>query len=125
MTTCTASPILPRPLPHPGHSRRRRPWAQLLNAVLDLAGPEAEFVSHGERPWASVTFAGSRHTIALGFSGAAAIAAGEAFAAALPGHEFAIPRQLVADAVVTAMHHEARPAERLEIEAELLLVEDC
>ena len=57
--------------------------------------------------------------------GAAAIAAGEAFAAALPGHEFAIPRQLVADAVVTAMHHEARPAERLEIEAELLLVEDC
>ena len=121
MNAFTASTTLPRP----ASLRARRPWARLLDAVLGLAGPGAEFISHAERPWASVTFAGSRHTIVLGFSGAAAIAAGEAFAEALPGHEFAIPRQIVADAVVTGMRHEAMPAERLVIEAELLLVDDC
>jgi len=70
-----------------------------------------------------VTFAGSRHTITLAFQGAAAVAAGEQFAEALPEHEFAIPRQIVADAAVTGMLHESQP-QRLEVELELLLVED-
>ncbi|MBU6267229.1 MAG: hypothetical protein KGN34_06800 [Sphingomonadales bacterium] len=89
-----------------------------------MAGSHAEFVSHAERPWASVTFIGSRHTITLAFPGAHGVIAGDRFAEALPEHEFAIPRQIVADAVVTGMLHEAEPAERLVIEAELLLVED-
>ena len=103
--------------------RARRPWALLLNAVLDLAGPHAELVSHAERPWASVTFAGSRHVVTLAFAGAAGVAAGEACAEALGEHEFAIPRQIVADANVIGMLHEAQPA-RLVLDAELLLVED-
>ncbi|MDE2404520.1 MAG: hypothetical protein KGM17_07615 [Sphingomonadales bacterium] len=88
-----------------------------------MAGDSASFVSHAERPWASVTFSGSRHAIVLAFAGDAAIIAGEAFAEALPEHEFAIPGQLVADAAVTAMRHEAVPP-RLTIELELLLVEE-
>ena len=108
----------------PRAPRVRRPWAQLYNAVLDLAGPEAEFVSHDEHPWASVTFSGSRHTFTLAFTGPAGIAAGEAFAEALGEHEFAIPRQIVVEALINAMLHEAQPAERMLVEAELLLVED-
>lgn len=124
-TTADAGPTGPSASPA---TRPRRPWALLINALLDLAGPQAGFVAHAERPWASVTFAGSRHTVTLAFTGAAGVAAGEAFAEALPEHEFAIPRQIVADATVTGMLHEvaaAGRAEMLTIEAELLLVEDC
>lgn len=102
---------------------RRRPWAALLSAVIGLAGERAELLRHSERPWASVTFAGTRHTIAIAFAGAEAVTAGEAFIAALPEHEFAIPRQIVADAAVVAAEHDAL-AQRLTVELELLLVED-
>jgi len=104
--------------------RPRRPWAALINALLDLAGPEAAFLAHGERPWASATFSGSRHAVTLAFAGARGVIAGEAFAEALPEHEFAIPRQLVADACVTGMLHEVEAQERLVVDVELLLVEE-
>jgi hypothetical protein len=104
---------------------RRRPWRVLLSAVTKLAGGQAELLCHEERPWASVTFAGTRHTLALAFTGADAMAAGEAFIAALPEHEFAIPGQLVADAAVTAVRHETLPAPKLTVECELLLLEDA
>jgi hypothetical protein len=104
---------------------RRRPWRVLLSAVARLAGGRAELLRHEERPWASVTYTGTRHTLALGFSGADAVEAGEAFIAALPEHEFAVPRQIVADAAVTAVRHETLPVPRLTVECELLLLEDA
>lgn len=103
---------------------RHRPWRALLSAVLRLGDGHAELLRHVERPWASVTFTGTRHTIALAFTGAEAVAASEAFVAALPEHEFAIPRQLVADAAVVSMEHETLPEPKLTLEVELLLVED-
>ncbi|MCB2074523.1 MAG: hypothetical protein H6917_10140 [Novosphingobium sp.] len=102
----------------------RRPWLQLVSAVLELAGGKAELLRHAERPWASVTFSGTRHTLALAFNGAGAVAAGEAFIIALPEHEFAISRQLVADAAVTSVEHDTRPGPRMIVEAEVLLLED-
>ena len=102
----------------------RRPWMPLLSALLELAEGKAELVRHAERPWASITFSGSRHTIALAFSGAEAIAAGERFLEALPEHEFDIPRHLVADAAVISVVHETLPEPRMSVEAELLLLED-
>jgi hypothetical protein len=104
---------------------RRRPWRVLLSSVNRLAGGQAELLRHEERPWASVTFAGTRHTLALAFTWADAMAAGEAFIAALPEHEFAIPRQLVADATVSAVRHDMLPVPKLTIECELLLLEDA
>lgn len=104
---------------------RRRPWRALLSAVADLAGGKAELLRHGEQPWASVTFAGTRHTLALAFTGPEAVTAGEAFIAALPEHEFAVPRQLVADAAVAAVSHETLPQPKLTVEVELLLLEDA
>lgn len=106
-------------------SARRAPWIPLLSAVMELAGGKAELLRHAERNWASVTFSGTRHTVTLAFSGAEAAAAGEVFIDALPEHEFAIPRQLVADAAVVAVDHTALPGPRLEVTVELLLLEDA
>jgi hypothetical protein len=102
----------------------RGPWLQLLSAVLQLAGGQATFVRHTERPWSSATFSGSHHAIALRFTGAEAVKAGEAFIEALPEHEFAIPRQLVADAVITSAEHRLADGPVLSLEAELLLLEE-
>ena len=103
---------------------RRRPWAALLAALQQLAGGKGELLRHMERPWASATFAGTRHTIALAFTGTEAIAAGEALIAALPEHEFTVPGQLVADAAVISVEHVAVPEDRLAVEVELLLLEE-
>ena len=102
----------------------RGPWMQLLSALLTLAGGRAELIRHSERPWASVTFSGSRHTVLLAFTGTEAVAAGEALIAALPEHEFTIARQLVADAAILAVEHALRPVPRIEVEVEILLLED-
>ena len=102
----------------------RRPWLQLLSAVMDLAGGRAELLRHTESPWSSITFSGSRHAMALAFTGDEAVEAGEAFIAALPEHEFTVARQIVADAAVTSVEHELLPEVRMVVEIELLLLED-
>lgn len=103
----------------------RRIRQHLVEAILTLAGGKAELAHHIERGWASVTFSGTRHTMSLIFTGAEAVAAGEHFIAALPDHEFAIPRQLVADAGVVSAEHALLPEPRLAVEIELLLLEDA
>ncbi len=103
----------------------RRPWLHLLNAVMDLAEGKGQLLRHAERPWASVTFTGSRHAITLAFAGSEAVEAGERFIAALPEHEFTIPRQLVADATVVAADHVLDPEPRLTVQCELLLLDDA
>ncbi|WP_374530277.1 hypothetical protein [Novosphingobium sp.] len=104
---------------------RSGPWLPLLSALLEMAGGKAELIRHSERAWASVTFSGSRHTVQLAFTGAEAVAAGEAMIEALSDHEFTIPRHLVADTAVISAEHVALPEERLTIEVELLLLDDC
>ncbi|HWU03749.1 MAG TPA: hypothetical protein VN222_13500 [Novosphingobium sp.] len=103
---------------------RRHPSMQLLHAVMRLAGPCAELMSHAERPWASVTFSGTRHTITLSFAGTEGLAAGEAFVAALPEHEFSIRGQLVADATISEMTQLNLPHPYMVLDAELLLLSD-
>ncbi|WP_296677744.1 hypothetical protein [Novosphingobium sp.] len=103
---------------------RPRAWMPLLSALLRLGEGGAELVSHAERAWASVTFSGSRHTVRFTFTGLEAIEAGERFIDALPEHEFAIPRQLVADAAIVSVIHTALPQPMLEVEVELLLLDE-
>ncbi|PNU05054.1 hypothetical protein [Novosphingobium guangzhouense] len=103
--------------------RARGPWLRLLSEVLNLAGPSAEFLRHSERDWASATFSGARHTVALTFDGAAAVAHGEAFMTLLPDHEFTVPRHIVADAAVTSVEQTQAPA-RMTLEVELLVLQD-
>ncbi|PKB25070.1 hypothetical protein B0I00_0251 [Novosphingobium kunmingense] len=103
---------------------RSRAWMPLLSELLALGNGQAELVSHAERPWASVTFSGSRHTVRMTFTGRDAVNTGERFIDALPEHEFAIPRQLVADAAIRSVVHTALPEPRLEVTVELLLLDE-
>lgn len=109
-----------RPAPAP----RRSCADRLRDALVALGDHRGQVLAHSERAWASITFAGARHTVTLLFAGAEAVAAGERFVAALPEHEFAIPRQLVADATIAEVDHRLIPAPRLVVQCELLLIED-
>jgi hypothetical protein len=104
---------------------RRSPASQLRTALLGLSQGHGELLSHHERPWASVTFSGAHHTLGIEFSGTEAIAAGEQLIATVPEHEFAIPRQLVADVAVVSVEHTTLPAPRLVVTLEVLMLEDC
>jgi hypothetical protein len=104
---------------------RRGPWLKLLSKVLDLGGPDVEFLRHSERPWNSATFCGARHMIAMTFTGTEAVACGEQLIAALPDHAFTIPGFLMADATIASVEHENGPQPRMSVEAKLLLLEDC
>ena len=108
--------------PHP--PRARRTAADRLRAALaDLHAHHGQVLTHTEKAWASITFAGTRHSLTILFAGDEAVAAGEEFVAALPDHEFAIPGQLVADAGVVEVEHRLTPEPRLVVQCELLLLE--
>ncbi|HET9630685.1 MAG TPA: hypothetical protein VFP14_14510 [Novosphingobium sp.] len=104
--------------PHRGN------WMRLLGQVLKLAGGHGDLVRHDERPWASVTFSGTRHTIALVFVGPDAISAADAVIEQLPEHEFDIPGHIVADAQVREVSHQHLPEQKLTMEIDILLLED-
>ena len=112
-------PYRPRPAPP-----QRSTGDRLREALMALGEFRGQVLSHSERAWASITFCGTRHTVALVFVGEEAVAAGECFIAALPDHEFALPGELVADAAVTQAEHRLLPAPRLAVECELLLLEE-
>lgn len=117
-----------RPEPQPPHRRpappRRSTGDRLREALLALGEFRGQVIAHGEKAWASITFSGARHSLALLFAGEEAVEAGERFIAALPDHEFAIPGQLVADATVTEAEHRLLPHPRLAVQCELLLLEE-
>jgi len=98
---------------------------RLLRAVTALAGQGAELLSHTEQPWASVTFAGTRHTIVLRYEGWEACDAAELLIAALPEHEFEIPRTLVADATVARLDQVVLPEPMMTVELMMLLLDDA
>ena len=114
-----------RPRPHPRHRNAPRGHAgRLESALIALAGGHGEVLDHRERSWASITFAGTRHTLRMVFDTPEAVEGGEALIAALPVHEFALPGRLVADATVSAVDHAAGPPPRMVVTCELLLLED-
>ena len=90
-----------------------------------LAQHQAQVITHSEKAWASITFAGTRHSLSLLFAGEDAVEAGERFVAELPEHEFAIPGQLVADAGIVEVEHRLSPSPRMIVQCDLLLLEDA
>ena len=103
---------------------RRSAGDRVRQAVTVLAEHHGQVITHTEKAWASITFAGTRHTLTVIFEGDDAVAAGEDFLAALPDHEFTIPRQLVADATVREVRHVVLPTPRMTVVCELLLLEE-
>jgi hypothetical protein len=108
----------------PPRAARRSPAEHLREELQALAGGHADFLSHSEKSWASITFAGTRHRLALAFAGADAVEAAESFIAFLPEHEFAIRGQLVADAAVTEVDHRIGADPRMDVTVELLLLDE-
>ncbi len=98
---------------------------RVREALLAMAGPEANLLTHEETPWASITFAGTRHELTLDFDGIAACKVGERFITALPDHEFTIPNMLVADATVSEVDSSYTPEPRMVVTATLLLLEEA
>ena len=96
----------------------------VLRGILALAGEGAELLAHTESEWHSATFSGFRHTSTLMFDGAAAVARGEAFIAALPDAELVVPNMLVVGAGIKFANHVIVPVQRLTVQVELLLVAD-
>ena len=86
--------------------------AHLIRALLDDAGAAAGLAHATSRPWASVTFVGERHCIALILPAVAA----DRIACELAEREFAIPGHLVADIAVVS-RDDAGSTVRLGIEA--------
>lgn len=105
--------------------RPRRTLAdRVRTGLMQLTVGQGTVLSHAEKAWASITFAGTRHEVVMEFCGAEAVAAGEELIERLPDHEFALPGQLVADATVTKVDHRFGAMERLEVTAVLLLLEE-
>jgi hypothetical protein len=103
---------------------RRTPGDRLRDALVNLGEHHAQILRHDEKAWASITFAGTRHTLSILFAGPAAVEAGEHFIADLPEHEFAIAGHLVADAAISSAEHRMLPSPRLTVECEVLLLEE-
>ncbi len=104
---------------------RRTTGDRVREALLMLARGRASLLAHEEKPWASITFSGTRHELMLEFEGSVAVEAGEDFIAALPDHEFTIPGQLVAEATVREVDHRfGGDNERMVVTAVLLLLEE-
>lgn len=109
----------------PAALRQRRTLAdRVRSGLMEITGGAGTVLAHEEKAWASITFSGTRHEVVLEFCGADAVAAGEELIERLPDHEFAIPRQLVADATITKVDHRFGAMERLEVTAVLLLLEE-
>ncbi|NVE94265.1 hypothetical protein [Altererythrobacter lutimaris] len=98
---------------------------RVREALLLVAGSEANLLTHEETPWASITFAGTRHELTVEFNGIAACKAGERFIATLPDHEFTIPNMLVADATISEVESSYTPEPRMVVTATLLLLEEA
>lgn len=83
-------------------SRRVDPTRLLCRAIegdADRAGVDITIGATAARSWASATFEGARHRIALTAPATPALAA---WLAALPDAELRVRGQLVADLIVTA-----------------------
>ncbi len=104
---------------------RRNATDHLHEAVVALGEHRGQVLAHREKAWVSITFAGTRHSFSMLFSGDDGVEAGERFIAELPDHEFAIRGQLVADASVIYTDHRLLPSPRLVVECELLLLEEA
>lgn len=79
----------------------RDPGSLLARQIEALAGGQARTTLKCERPWASITFAGTRHSFAIDWKDTIDTEEMQKLADALPDHEFSIPGHFVADMLVT------------------------
>lgn len=93
----------------------------LIRALARRAGAMPHIEEIASRPWASITFTGARHRIALRFSGPDATASAERMCDGLDHAEFDLGRHLLVDIDVVEREEEDAGC-RILLEA--LTVED-
>tara|TARA_R110001606_G_scaffold43360_3_gene114910 strand:- start:8521 stop:8814 length:294 start_codon:yes stop_codon:yes gene_type:complete len=87
----------------------------IVSQIKALTGHHASVTLTRERPWASITFAGTRHSFAVDCSGDPETERMQNLVKALPDHEFAIPGYFVADILVTGQSEKQIFLEALSI----------
>ncbi|WP_417593420.1 hypothetical protein [Parasphingorhabdus sp.] len=80
---------------------RRDPGSLLARQLEALAGDQPHVTIQRERPWASITFTGTRHSFAVNWPNAPSPDQRDNIAKTIAEHEFAIPGYFVADMLVT------------------------
>ena len=95
----------------------------LLRAITRVIGAEVTFEEIRSRSWASVTFTGARHEVAMLLKGDAAAAAAERFVADLDVAEFRLRGHILAD--IALVQKEDAPHGGVRIRVEALTVEDA
>jgi hypothetical protein len=95
-----------------------------LRAVMGWCCGHAQLLFHGETPWSSATFSGTRHTIALAFRGREAFDYGEALLELLPEAELNLPGKIMADISVVAVERVAQPHLETVVTLQLLMLDD-
>src|SRR6478609_8333942 len=83
--------------------------ARLVGQVSLVGEGRGQLLAHHERPWASITFAGTSHEMVWVFRGDA-VESGERLIAEIREHQFALPGQLVADVAIDEVDHRVNPA---------------
>lgn len=73
----------------------------IASQIETMTGDHARVTLTREKPWASITFAGTRHSFAVHWDGPSSPNAMKNLAEMLPDHEFLIPGHFVADILVT------------------------
>lgn len=72
----------------------------LVEQIQSLLGPGHQVVLKRERPWASITFSGTRHTIVIDASVGPDHGVAVSIGDRLARHEFDLPSHFVADLLV-------------------------
>lgn len=96
-------------------AHRQDAGSLLAGQIGAMTGDRASVTLKRERPWASITFAGTRHSLVVDWPGATGPGDMENLAKALPDHEFAIPGHFVADILVLEQSESRLVVEALSI----------
>lgn len=94
---------------------------RVLRVNLVKLGAAVAIESHASRSWASITFSGERHRLALCLPGPGAAAAADAFLDGLAERDFALRGHVLADIVLADRSDED---EQVRLILEALTVEE-
>ncbi|HEY9090426.1 hypothetical protein [Parasphingorhabdus sp.] len=75
----------------------------LIEEIRALAGPSHDVQMVRERPWASITFSGIRHSLLISQAKGGEATLPPSFADQIAEHEFDLPGHFVADILVDGM----------------------
>ena len=99
---------------HP-RARQRDPASSIADQIRALAGGRVRVTLERERPWASITFTGTRHSFVVERTDATTPDDMKNLARALPEHEFAMRAYFLADILVTNQSESRLLVEALSI----------